>query len=169
MKKSLFISIAYLLIIGVGIGAIMATGAISAPVIFNSDSIIPELGITKFDMGQIMSAIFSRLNIFLNIIAIIILVYELLNFNLNNKKDYFALFINAINVILIFLFTFYYTGAILAAQAQGAAATATPEFDSLHHQSELVFKTLLIMLSVSFVWNAIKLYQSNKTSTKKSK
>ena len=169
MKKSLPISIIYLLILGASIGAIIATGALSAPVIFSSDSIIPELGMTKFDMGRIMSVIFSRLNIFLNITAIIILIYELLSFNLGGKKNYFALLINAISVILIFLFTFYYTGAILAAQAQGAAATATPEFDSLHQQSELIFKTLLITLSISFIWNAMKLCKENKTTTTKAK
>ncbi len=37
-------------------------------------------------------------------------------------------------------------------EAQALGNIATPEFDSMHKQSELVFKILLVGLSVSALW-----------------
>lgn len=169
MKKIPLISIAYLLCIGICIGAIITTGVISAPIVFRMDSIIPELGATKFDMGIVMGMVFQRLNYVLNAMAFIIVVYELLNFGRGNRKDYFALVIGGINIVLIFAFTLYYTRAILSAQSQGAAAIATPEFDSLHTQSEQVFKILLVTFIISFIWNAIKISRPPITGKQKTK
>ena len=162
------ISIVYLLILGINIGSIIACGAFSAPVIFHTDTLLPELGMTKFDMGIVMTKIFLKLNTLLNVTAIIIIIYELSSFNFKRKKDFFALVIGAINIILIFIFTLGYTRSIIEAQSQGAAATATPEFYSIHHQSEIVFQFLFISLSIGFIWNAIQLYKNQNYCLEKS-
>lgn len=142
----------YLWVVGATIGAIIACGIFVAPVIFKAYSFLPDLGITQYDSGILMTQVFLKLNNFLNFAGIVILIYELLAFNFSNKTNFIPLVINAINIVLIFLFTFYYTPNIIKAQAQGASATATPEFASLHAQSEWVFKVLLVLLSVSFAY-----------------
>lgn len=172
MKKNsliLIIHALYIWLIGTNIGAIIACGAFSAPVLFKAYTFLPDLGITNFDSGILMSQIFSKLNTLLNFSAIVILIYELLMFNFRDKKDFFPLILNGIIVCLIFAFTFFYTPRILEAQAQGAAATATPEFASLHHQSEYVFQFLLILLSISLIWRIISLCKENPKAKVKNK
>ncbi len=166
--KSAFLSAIYLWILGLGIGALVACGVLSAPVIFHADSILPALNLTRFDMGLVMSGIFERLNFLLNGVCVVILVYEFFHFKY--RRDYFALILGLGNVVLILLFTFYYSRVILKMQAQGAAATTTPEFNTIHHQSELVFKILLVLLSLSFLYGAVKVYfNAKKDAAKKMK
>lgn len=153
----------YLLCLGIIIGGIIACGALTAPVIFNASlhlaalEMVDPSGITSYASGILMAEIFVRFNYLLNAMAIFILVYELLVFNISSKKSLFLLGIGALNVVLIFVFTMYYTPAILAAQADGAAATATDEFESIHTQSEMIFQILLVSLSASFIWRVFLL------------
>lgn len=162
----------YLLALGITIGGIIACGALSAPVIFNVSSYLATLEITdmtRYASGILMTEIFVRFNYLLNAMAIFILVYELLVFNISSKKSLFLLGIGIFSVVLIFLFTMYYTPAIIAAQADGAAATATEEFYSLHTQSEMIFQILLISLSASFLWRAYLLRFSLPAAASKSR
>jgi succinate dehydrogenase/fumarate reductase cytochrome b subunit len=48
------------------------------------------------------------------------------------------------------LFVFYYTPYIVEAQAQGAGATTTDMFASMHKQSEWIMKVILIAQSILF-------------------
>ncbi|MCE3036461.1 DUF4149 domain-containing protein [Helicobacter sp. faydin-H20] len=169
MKKNafvLFIHALYIWLLGINIGAIITAGAFVAPVIFQAYTFLPDLGITNFDSGILMTQIFLKINTLLNFSAIIILIYELLMFNFRNKKDFFSLLLNGIIVYLIFTFTFFYTPKIVEAQEQGAASVATPEFASIHHQSEYVFQFLLILLSINLVWRVIVLYKNIQTKAK---
>ncbi|MDL0081067.1 DUF4149 domain-containing protein [Helicobacter zhangjianzhongii] len=165
----------YLLALGITIGGIIACGALSAPVIFNASEYLAAIeiadpsGITRYASGILMTEIFARFNYLLNAMAIFILVYELLVFNISSKKSLFLLGIGIFSVVLIFLFTMYYTPAIIAAQADGAAATATEEFYSLHTQSEMIFQILLISLSASFLWRVYLLRFSLPAPTTKSR
>lgn len=162
----------YLLCLGTIIGGIIACGALSAPVIFNASQYLAALEITdmtRYASGILMTEIFARFNYLLNAMAIFILVYELLAFNISSKKSLFLLGIGIFSVVLIFLFTMYYTPAIIAAQVDGAAATATDEFGSLHTQSEMIFQILLISLSASFLWRVYLLRFSLPAATSKSR
>lgn len=165
----LILHIAYLWLIGINIGAIVTCGIFVAPIVFNAYSFLPDLGITQYDSGILMTQIFLKLNTLLNVSAILILVYELLAFNLSKKTSFFPLTINIINVLLIFLFSFYFTPKIIEAQTQGAAATATPEFATLHLQSEYVFKFLFIMLTLSFFTRFILLFIQTNPNYKSKK
>lgn len=158
----------YLWLIGVCIGSMIIAGAIVAPVIFNAYSQLPDLGITQYDSGILMTQVFVKLNYLLNFSAIIIIIYELSAFKSSLKPSIILLGINILSILLIFLFTLYYTPAIVDAQKMGAAYTATPEFDSIHNQSEILFKILLVTLSVSFVWRIILLSNKVTSSTKTS-
>ena len=142
----------YILLLGAGVGCIIAC-VFAAATIFKAGEFLPQLSIS--DSGLLMGKIFLKSNVFFNILAGVIIVYELLTFwsaqlfNFSNQRRFWAL-IGGINVIMIFLFTLYYTPYIMEAQALGNIAT--PEFDSMHKQSELVFKILLVGLSVSALW-----------------
>ncbi|PAF52050.1 DUF4149 domain-containing protein [Helicobacter sp. 13S00477-4] len=164
----------YLWLLGLSIGAMVISGAFVAPIIFNAYSFLPDLGITQYDSGILMTQIFIKLNYLLNFTAIIIIIYELLDFKSSFKPSIILLGLNTLSILLIFLFTLYYTPNILDAQNMGPAYTATPEFEKMHSQSEYLFKILLITLSISFFWRVILLslkpapQQKIKSTRKKS-
>lgn len=162
-----FLHTIYLWILGISIGAIITCGMFVAPIVFNAYSFLPDLGITQYDSGILMTQVFLKLNTLLNITAIIILVYELLAFNISKKTSFFPLGISTFNVILIFLFSFYFTPKIVEAQKQGAAATATPEFATTHLQSEYTFKILLITLTLGFFIRVFLLAKAPVSKAKK--
>ncbi|PAF48516.1 hypothetical protein BKH46_01010 [Helicobacter sp. 12S02634-8] len=164
----------YLWLIGLGIGALVISGAIVAPVIFSAYSFLPDLSITQYESGILMTQIFIKLNVLLNSLAIVIIIYELLAFKSSFKPSVFLLVVNALSVVLIFVFTLYYTPHILEAQNMGAAYTATPEFESMHTQSEFLFKLLLATLSISFLYRITLLsrkptQQASKSTPKTSR
>lgn len=153
--------------LGAVIGGILACGVLSAPVIFSASQYLATLGITdmtRYASGILMTEIFVRFGYVLNAMAIFILIYELLVFNISSKKSLFLLGVGILSVVLIFLFTMYYMPLIVSAQQEGAASTATEEFESIHTQSEIVFKILLLTLSASFLWRVYVLRFSLPTT-----
>ena len=150
MRNPCFYSFAfmvYLLLIGLAMGAIIAS-AFSAPVIVRAASFVEGLEITLFQSGVLMTQIFIKLNILLNILAVFIIIYEVIIFKTTRQK--IAPLLGFISVILILLFTLYYTPYILQAQQMGEESIQTLKFDAMHKQSVLVFKTLLITLFLLF-------------------
>lgn len=164
------LSALYLWLVGLCIGAMVACGAFVAPIIFNAYTYLPDVSITQYDSGILMTQVFLKLNWLLNFSAIMIIIYELLDFKASFRPSFFLLGLNILNVILIFIFTLYYTPHILSAQNMGAAYTATPEFENLHSQSEFLFKILLVTLSISFLWRIItmKIKKSDSNDQKRS-
>ncbi|MBX7490214.1 DUF4149 domain-containing protein [Helicobacter turcicus] len=144
----------YLLLIGVSLGAMLSSGAFSAPAIFRASSIVPELNINVFQSGILMTSIFVKLNILLNALAFFILIYEILALRVNGAKV--APLLGFISVILIFLFTMYYTPYILEAQKLGEDGIASVAFDAMHTQSVYTFKALMISLCLLFVVRILK-------------
>lgn len=139
----------YTLLIAVSLGAALASGAFSTSTLFRANSIVPDLEISVFQSGLLMTNIFTKLNILLNLLAICILIYEILALRLSGVKV--APLLGFISVILIFLFTMYYTPYILEAQKLGAEAIANATFDAMHTQSVLVFKALMVSLLLLFI------------------
>ena len=145
----------YGLMLGIGVGCIIAC-AFAAATIFGASSFLPQLSIG--DSGLLMGKIFEKCNVYFNILAIVIIIYELATFFTARLFAYSTqrqlwLLLGGVNVILIFLFTLYYTPYIMESQALGSFGT--PEFDSMHKQSEMVFKILLFTLSSSAIWRGI--------------
>lgn len=145
----------YILLLSIGVGCIM-TSAFAASVIFKASSFVPHLSIS--DSGAIMGQIFLKCNSYFNFLAIAIIIYEIASFLFvrhfaNSKQRRFWLLLGGINVILIFLFTLYYTPYILDAQHSELVGSAA--FESMHKQSEMVFKILLFSLSIAALWRGI--------------
>ena len=146
----------YLLLLGVGIGGIIACGAFAAPIIFNIDEFIPTF--SKMNSGLIMGKIFMRLNAYLTFLAIIMLMYEGFSFfakilKLDILYSIFWLILGVFNITLIALFVYYYTPFILNTQN-----LLSDDFANMHEQSVLVFKALMFGLSVLFIWRAYLLH-----------
>lgn len=152
----------YLFILAFSAGMVLCIGILSAPVIFGMDLTLPELGVTKYDMGVVMTQIFLRLSSYLNVLIFIIFVCEIFGvFCVRNLHTYFCVFLGVLMIALIVAFNFYYTPSILSAQLKGPLETVTQEFQSLHNQSEWVFKILFLALVLSFIAHFIKLFRKN--------
>lgn len=139
----------YTLLIAVSLGAALASGAFSTATLFRASSIVPDLEISMFQSGVLMTNIFVKLNSLLNLLAFYILIYEILALRISGAKV--APLLGFISVILIFLFTMYYTPYILEAQKLGEEAIANATFDAMHTQSVLVFKALMVSLLLLFI------------------
>lgn len=155
----------YLLLLGVGIGGIIACGAFAAPVVFSIHDFMPM--ITQSDSGVIMGRIFMRLNAYLVFLMIVIGLYEGFGFLSNIEKinpiyTKFWLLLGIFSITLIALFAFYYTPFILDPQN-----LFSDNFDSMHKQSVWVFKALMFCLSVLFIWRVYILHYIHQ-SVKKS-
>lgn len=144
----------YMFLIAVVVGALVACGAFSAPSIFRAASIVEGLDISILQSGILMTSIFVKLNVLLNIVAIFIIIYEILTLRIN--RDVFAPILGFISVILIFLFTMYYTPYMLESQLLGEDGIANSAFDNIHNQSVLVFKSLMATLSILFIYRILK-------------
>lgn len=150
----------YMLLIGVSLGAIVAAGAFSAPVIFRAIHFVPTLDITIFESGLLMTEIFKKLNVILNILALYMLVYEILSLRISGKK--LAPLLGFVSIILIGLFTLYYTPYIIHAQTLGESGIQTSAFDSMHMQSVYVFKALMVTLCLLFIARILNFYSDCK-------
>ncbi|RDU62446.1 DUF4149 domain-containing protein [Helicobacter sp. MIT 14-3879] len=147
----------YIWLLGLSIGIIFSSGAFIASVLFYAKDFGIEL--EKFEAGILMTEIFSRINIFLLIIAFIITFYEILSLKLESgyKAQKSILFISSlISVICIFLFSLYYTPYIIEQQKIGEIAINTNQFLSMHKQSEWVFKILFFTLSFNLIYRILK-------------
>ena len=144
----------YMFLIAVAVGALVACGAFSAPSIFRAANIVDGLDISILQSGILMTSIFVKLNVLLNIVAIFVIIYEILA--LRVYKDIFATILGFISVVLIFLFTMYYTPYMLESQLLGESGITNSAFNNMHNQSVLVFKVLMVTLSVLFIYRFLK-------------
>lgn len=147
----------YIWILGLSIGAIFASGAFSASVLFYAEDF--GVNLSRFEAGILMSEIFSRLNVFLLIVAGIITFYEILYLRLSSSSriQRSILFLSGgIGVLCICLFSLYYAPYIIKAQKLGESATQTSDFLSMHTQSEWVFQILFFALSINLVYRILK-------------
>ncbi|WP_033761303.1 DUF4149 domain-containing protein [Helicobacter pylori] len=151
MKKiSLKISLGvYLLILGILGGSLIILGAIVAPIVFKASSILPELNLTPFESGKLMSQIIVRFNFLLGAIGFVVLLYEIISF-IYDKRSLVYLILGVAIGALCLLFVFYYTPYILNAQKVGEAAIQNAEFARSHAQSEWLFKELLVLVCALF-------------------
>lgn len=140
----------YLLLLGVSVGAIIAC-SFSAPIIFKA-GVILDMSITQAQSGVLMGRIFENLNVVLFIAAVGIIIFEFILAKIFRTSNVIIVLSAGISLIMIFLFTLYYTPYILS-----APDTQSSEFKSMHAQSVIVFDILLLSLCVLFVSKILKL------------
>jgi hypothetical protein len=153
IMKAMFVI--YMLLLGVGVGGVFALGVFVAPVVFNANLYINEPTMTLLDSGMIMSEVFYRFGMFLNLIALIIIAYE--GYRAYSEKISFTpILFSLISIICIGVFTLYFTPYILEAQNLGIEGVSTEEFARIHKLAELDFKILLASLIGLFGYRALK-------------
>lgn len=150
MKK---IVVIYLFLLATLIGIEISIGVLLAPVIFFPAKFIGEGVLTHFQSGQLMTQIFLKYNVLLIVVSVLVFLYEI--FNLKNRTEIITMRISTfifaiINLILAYLFVFYFTDYIVNAQLVGTLATMTDKFAMIHEQSEMAMKAMLVVQVILF-------------------
>lgn len=145
----------YLLLIGIGLGAIIACGIFAAPIVFNMGKILQMDSISSYEGGIIMGQIFVRLAKYLQILLIVICVFEICSLLFGRKSGGYSVFwfiLSAISVVCIALFVWYYMPFLLNQDN----LMDREKFDSIHTQSRIILQVLFVSLGIVFVWRAYK-------------
>ncbi len=132
-----------MLLLGILSGAVLASGAFVAPVIFHANEYLPTPLLDRLTSGILMTQIFINLNTLMSITALFSLAFELYYF-LKIKRSYASLFFSFVMFVSVALFVFYCTPFIIEAQKMGAEAIKSTQFESVHKLSEMLFKLILV-------------------------
>ncbi|MGW8187839.1 MAG: DUF4149 domain-containing protein [Desulfobacterales bacterium] len=140
----------YLLTITATFGAVLVLGILAAPVIFHSSALIPGQLLGRYEEGLLMGEIFRRFAYWAYAMVVVILAFEVNEYR-HQRRDKWAIMAALLSTATLLMFAAVYVRKILAMQAQGADATASEAFESLHSASELDFKILAVALLVLFI------------------
>ena len=146
MKMKKWIEIGYLMVLGMSLGLVLTLGALVAPVVFHAD-LYSGVDLSHYQMGLIMTEIFKRSGYVLNVVAIIIILREGYAYK-SFERDVIVVPAAVTALLMIFLFTLYYTKAIIAYQQMGASIVSDPKFQALHKGSEIDFMLLALSLAL---------------------
>jgi len=150
LSKRIYIDFSYLVILAATFGAVLVLGAFVAPVIFNTDEILVDMLMDKYNAGIIMGEIFHRFSYWIYGVAVFVVLYEAAQYK-TGQRDAIA-FASALTAIFSSLmFSAVYAPKILAMQALGTEATQSDTFANIHIASEIDFKILAVALLVLFV------------------
>lgn len=156
MKKYFrMITMAYLILLGVMLGAGLYAGIVVAPVTFNTDQWIGSAVLTQFQEGQIMTENFLRLSYLVNVVVVAIVLYEGYKYK-KFERDRLTLLATFFVLATGLLFAHYYIPDIIAMQEQGVEATKSVAFINTHKGSEINFKIFTFALIVLMVQNMRK-------------
>ncbi len=144
MKK--WIEIGYLSLLGMTLGMVLTLGALVAPVIFHAD-IYSGVDLSHYQMGLIMTEIFRRAGYVLNVVALVIILREGYAYK-SFERDVIIVPAAVTALLMIFLFTLYYTKAIITYQQMGTSVVDDPKFQALHKGSEIDFMLLALSLAL---------------------
>ncbi len=150
LKRNIYLDFSYLLVIAASFGAVLALGAIVAPVVFHSDRYLVGILIDHYNMGMIMGEIFRRFAYWVYFLAAYIAFYEVYMYKRGQRDA--ILFAAAITAIFsALMFAAVYVPKILSMQSIGKEATQSDTFANIHIASEIDFKLLAIALVILFV------------------
>ena len=158
MKISKHITIFYIAILGITIGASVYAGAIAAPIIFNSQTYLGNKILTHYQEGLIMSENFLRLGYLVTFTVIIVTLYEGFKYKTFNR-DAITLIGSFLVICTGLLFVYYYLPQILEFQKEGAVIAQNKIFKNTHVASEFDFKLFtfsLVLLLMRTLYRVIK-------------
>ncbi len=140
-----WIDIVYMILLGVTLGLVLTLGGVVAPVVFHANDFLGANLLSHYQMGLLMTAIFLKGNYLLNFTAVAIILRESYDYK-RFIRDRWIVPSAGTAVLMIFLFTLYYTKQIVSYQAKGASIVDDPTFQSIHKASELDFALLALSL-----------------------
>ena len=148
-------TMAYLILLGITLGAILFAGVVTAPIIFNSSKYLGESLLSHYQEGLLMTQNFIMLSYLINILMIAVFLYEGYKYKMFERDK-----LTTISALLVImsgaLFNFYYLPDIINMQLAGEAMTKSEAFINTHKGSEIDFKILAFAILVLIVQNMKK-------------
>lgn len=150
IKRNIYLDFSYLLVLAASFGGVLTLGALVAPVVFHTDTLLFGILLDNYNAGIIMGEIFHRFSFWIYFVAAYVLVYEALMYK-QGQRDNLVLISAFFTVATSLMFSAVYSPKILAMQALGAEATQSDTFENIHIASEIDFKILAVSLLVLFI------------------
>lgn len=150
MKRNIYFDFGYLITIAATFGAVLALGAIVAPVVFQTDKLGLSVLIDNYNAGIIMGTIFKHFSYWLDFLVLYVALYEMISYKMF-QRDRIAILSAMTVVFTSLMFNGVYIPKIIALQDMGVEATKSNTFDNLHTASEWDFKILAAALFVLFI------------------
>lgn len=148
-------TMAYLILLGVMLGAGLYAGVAVAPVTFNTASWLGAEVLTHYQEGQIMTENFLRLSYLVNVVVVAVVLYEGYKYK-KFERDGITQVATFFVIATGLMFAHYYLPDILAMQEAGEAATQSQTFINTHKGSEVNFKVFSLALLVLMIRNMQK-------------
>ena len=145
----------YLIFLSSVLGAGLYAGIVVAPVTFHTDVWLGADLLTRFQEGQIMTENFLRLSYLVNVLVLVVVLYEGYKFK-KFERDTLTQVASFFVLASGLLFAHYYIPDILSMQAQGEATTQSVAFLNTHKGSEINFKLFSFALLILIVQNMRK-------------
>ncbi|MCH9814048.1 MAG: DUF4149 domain-containing protein [Epsilonproteobacteria bacterium] len=141
------LTVIYLIILGITLGAGLYAGVVVAPVTFHSELYLGSEILSRFQEGLIMSENFARLGYLVTFTVLIVTLYEGYKYKMFQRDT--TVSIAAFLVLTSgLLYAHYYIPQILEMQKEGESITTSSTFENLHYASELDFKLFALSLLV---------------------
>jgi hypothetical protein len=137
------LTIIFIIILGMTLGAGLLAGVVVAPTIFHSELLLGSELLTRFQEGVLMTQVFERLAYLVNFLVVIAIVYEVIKFKAFENTR-FSMLLTFLVASTGLLFTSYYIPQILEMQLAGEAMTLSETFENIHKASEWNFKLFAV-------------------------
>ncbi|MEA1917022.1 MAG: DUF4149 domain-containing protein [Campylobacterota bacterium] len=149
-RQNIYIELGYLLLLGATFGAVLILGIVVASTIFNTQTLVIPLELSRYDQGLIMGEVFRRFSYFTYFMAIVVTMYEVVEYR-NLRRDSVAMLSAIVVIFTLLLFSAVYVPKILELQSLGVAATLSEDFINIHKASEVDFKILAVSILILFI------------------
>jgi hypothetical protein len=145
MKIPKYLTLIYIIILGITLGAGLYAGAVVAPVTFHSELYLGSELLSRFQEGLIMTENFVRLGYLVTFTVLVVILYEGYKYKMFDREA-----MSTIPAFLVIssglLYVYYYIPQILEFQKEGEAMTESKLFENTHFASELDFKLFAFAL-----------------------
>jgi len=145
----------YLIFLSSVLGMMLYAGIVVTSVTFNTDLYVGAQLLTQFQEGQIMTENFLRLSYVVNLLIVVVILYEGYKFK-KFERDTVTKVATFFVLATGLLFSQYYILDIIAMQTQGEEMTKSLAFINTHKGSEINSKIFALSLLVLIVQNMRK-------------
>lgn len=149
------VTMGYLILLSAVLGAGLFAGIVVAPVTFHTEQWLGAEVLTQFQEGQIMTENFLRLSFLVNVLIMLVVLYEGYKFK-KFERDTITQIATFFVLATGLLFSQYYIPDIITMQEQGIEMTKSAAFINTHKGSEINFKLFSFALLILIVQNMRK-------------
>ena len=148
-------TMAYLIFTSMVLGMMLYAGIVVTSVTFNTHLYVGAELLTQFQEGQIMTENFLRLSYVVNVLIVVVVLYEGYKFK-KFERDTVTKVATFFVLATGLLFSQYYIPDIIAMQTMGEEMTTSVAFLNTHKGSELNSKIFALSLLVLIIQNMRK-------------